>query len=54
MFIETEGDKSLIEKHVNNDPYIQNKLVTDYEIKEFDITAKKRFDRMAGEFLMRS
>jgi len=54
MFIETEGDQSTIENFVSNDPYVKNKLVTKYEVKEFEMTSKKRFDRLSGEFLMRS
>ena len=54
LFFETEGDKSAIESFVKNDPYVKNNIVTKFEIKEFDMTARKRFDRMAGDFLMRS
>lgn len=54
MFIETEGDQQFIENFVKNDPYVKNNLVTKYEVKEFEMTAQKRFDRLSGDFLMRS
>ena len=54
FFIETEGDQQDIENFVKNDPYVKSNLVSQYEIKEFDITMKKRFDRAATEFLLRS
>ena len=54
VFIETEGDKASVEQFVNNDPYVKNKLVTSYEIKEFDITISKRFERISGDFLLRT
>ncbi len=54
MFIETEGERQEIENFVANDPYVKNKLVKSFEIKEFDITTKKQFERMSGDFLVRS
>jgi uncharacterized protein YciI len=48
FFIETEGDQSHIEAFAKNDPYVKNKIVEKYSIKEFDITIKKRFDRVSG------
>ena len=55
--IETEGDKSTIEGFVQRDPYVKNKLVSSYAIKEFDIETvemKRRFDRISSEFTFRS
>jgi uncharacterized protein YciI len=54
MMFETESDKDSIEKFVQNDPYVKNKLVTKYEIKEFEIESRRKFDRIAGEFAYRS
>ena len=54
MFIETEGEKAVIENFVANDPYVKAKLVKSFEIKEFDITTKKQFERMSGDFLVGS
>lgn len=56
MLIETEGDKATVENFVNSDPYIKNKLVSGYAIKEFDgatVEMKRRFDRIAGDFVFR-
>ena len=47
IFVETEGDKSTVENFVNNDPYVKNNLVSNYEIKEFAITSRKQFERMS-------
>lgn len=57
MLIETEGDHSTVENFVNSDPYIKNKLVAGYAIKEFDgstIEMKRRFDRLASDFVFRN
>ena len=57
MLIETEGDRSHVEKFISSDPYVKNKIVTQYKIKEFDgatIQSKKQFDRLSSEFMFRS
>ena len=57
MLIETEGDKATVETFVKNDPYLKNKLVSGYAIKEFDgstIEMKKRFDRLSTDFMFKS
>lgn len=54
IFVETEGDKSDIEKFVQSDPYVKNKIVSKYEIKEFEIESKRKFDRMSLDFAYRS
>ena len=54
MLVETEGDKTNIEEFVKNDPYVKNKLVSKYEIKEFEIECSKRFERISSEFTYRS
>ena len=57
MLVETEGDKSAVEAFVKNDPYVLNKLVASYAIKEFDgstVETRKRFERIASEFVYRS
>lgn len=54
LFIETEGDKNHIESFVKNDPYVKQGFVSDYEIMEFDIQSRKKFDRISGDFVYRS
>ena len=54
MFIETEKDQDAVESMVKSDPYVKNKIVDDYSIKEFDMKIKKRFERLSGDFLYRS
>ena len=57
LLIETEGDKSIVEQFVKDDPYVKNKIVAKYEIKEFDgatVQSRKQFDRLASEFMFRS
>lgn len=54
IFVETEGDRTEIEKFVENDPYVKNKIVAKYDIMEFEIETKRRFDRMAADFAYRS
>ena len=51
---ETNADLAEIESHVNSDPYIKNgKIVSDFEIKEFDIESVRKFNSVASEFLQR-
>ena len=57
IFIETEGDKKSVESFVESDPYIKNKIVSSYAIKEFDgstVETKRRFERISGDFVYRS
>lgn len=46
-----------MEQFVRDDPYVKNKLVSEYRVKEFDgatVQSRKRFDRLATEFMFRS
>ena len=57
MILETEQNKSDVESVIQNDPYIKNKLVSKWSVKEFDgptIETKRKFDRIAGDFTFRS
>ena len=57
FLIETEGDRPAVEAFVQNDPYVKNKLVSGYAIKEFDgstVETKRRFERICGDFVFRS
>ena len=36
LLFETDGDRASIESFVEKDPYVKNKLVTGYAIKEFE------------------
>ena len=57
MILETDQEKSQVESVIQNDPYIKNKLVSKWTVKEFDgatIESKRKFDRIAGDFSFRS
>lgn len=52
MLIETDDnrDRASIEQFVESDPYVKNKLVSKWSVKEFDgatIECKRKFDRVA-------
>jgi uncharacterized protein YciI len=57
MILETEQNKADVESVIQNDPYIKNKIVSKWSVKEFDgatIESKRKFDRIAGDFTFRS
>ena len=57
MILETEQNKSDVESVIQNDPYIKNKIVSKWSVKEFDgatVETKRKFDRIAGDFTFRS
>lgn len=57
FLIETEADRQHIDSFVKNDPYVKNKIVSEYRVKEFDIASvemKRRFDSMTRDFSFRS
>jgi uncharacterized protein YciI len=41
------SDETIPDSFVKKDPYYKNGLVKDYEIKELELTQKKRFDELA-------
>ena len=45
---EKDGGRSQVESFVTNDPYVKNKLVKSYSVKEFALKgASTDFDRLA-------
>ena len=47
--------REAVKNFVNSDPYVQNKLVEDFEIKEFALTdTSKDFERISSDFLVRN
>lgn len=57
MLLETEQSKSDVESAIQSDPYVKNKIVSKWSVKEFDgttIETKRKFDRIAGDFTFRS
>jgi uncharacterized protein YciI len=54
ILFETEADKDYIEDFVTNDPYVKNNLVSKYEVKEFELESRRKFDRLSGDFVFRS
>lgn len=60
FMIETEtkaedGGFERIKKFVEQDPYVKNKLVSNYEIREFALKgATSDFDRLSSKFILRS
>ena len=52
---ESENPSEAIQSFVKSDPYVQKKIVEDFEIKEFVITdSSKDFERLTKNFLVRS
>ena len=52
---EKDGGRAKVEAFVQNDPYVQNKLVDNWSVKEFALKgARMEFDRLASEFVLRS
>jgi hypothetical protein len=50
-----ENPSEAIENFVKSDPYVTQKIVENYEIKEFAMTEKsKDFERLSLGYLMRS
>jgi uncharacterized protein YciI len=50
-----DGGFKQVEEFVKNDPYVKNKLVTDYTIREFAMKGSlTEFDRLAQKFVIRS
>ena len=52
---EDKNPRQAVKNFVNSDPYVKNKLVEDFVIKEFAMTDKvKDFDRISNDFLVRN
>jgi uncharacterized protein YciI len=50
-----DGGFKQIENFVTNDPYVQNKLVKSYNIREFALKgAVSDFDRLSEKYVVRS
>lgn len=50
-----DGGFDKIKKFVEEDPYVKNDLVTNYEIREFALKgATTDFDRLSSRFILRS
>ena len=50
-----DGGFSMVENFVKNDPYVKNKLVEKYQIREFALKgATSDFDRLSEKFVIRS
>ena len=50
-----DGGFSQVENFVKNDPYVQNNLVSNYNIREFALKgASTDFDRLSDKFVVRS
>ena len=50
-----DGGFSIVENFVKSDPYVKNKLVENYSIREFALKgATTDFDRLSDKFVIRS
>ena len=50
-----DGGLSKIQNFVTNDPFVKNKLVSEYSIREFKLNgATTEFDRLAKKYVQRS
>ena len=57
MILETEQEKQQVESVIQNDPYVKNKIVSKWSVKEFEgttVETRRKFDRIAGDFTFRS
>jgi uncharacterized protein YciI len=53
MILETEQEKQQVESVIQNDPYVKNKIVAKWSVKEFEgttVETRRKFDRIAGDF----
>ena len=52
---EDENPRKAVQNFVLNDPYVKNKLVEDFKIKEFAMTdSTKDFEKISLDFLVRN
>ena len=57
MILETEQEKQQVESVIQNDPYVKNKIVSKWSVKEFEgttVETRRKLDRIAGDFTFRS
>ena len=57
MIVESEKSQKEIEEVIKTDPYVTKNIVSKWSIKEFEgttVETKRKFDRIAGDFVFRS
>jgi hypothetical protein len=53
----SQQEKQQVESVIQNDPYVKNKIVSKWSVKEFEgttVETRRKFDRIAGDFTFRS